>query len=62
MKLFYFQAKRDLNKKDKTIILLKQANAAMVEELKEANLKLEKRKRKKVNDEQKGNGDINTVL
>lgn len=62
MKIFYFQAKKELDAKNKVINLLTQANAAMVQELKEANAKLEERKKKKEKNEKKGNGNINTIL
>lgn len=62
MKIFYFQARKDLDAKNKIIQLLTQANTAMMQELKEANAKLEKRKKKKEQNEQKSNGSINTLL
>ena len=62
MKLFYFQARKELNSQKKLIDLLKQANAALAEDLKIANDKLEKRKKKKEQNEEKGNGNINTIL
>lgn len=39
MKIFYFQAKKELNEKQTAINLLKQANKAMIEEIKDANQK-----------------------
>lgn len=39
MKIFYYQAKEELNQKQTAINLLKQANNAMMEEVKEANKK-----------------------
>ena len=62
MKIFYFQARKDLNSQKKLIDLLKQANAALAEDLKVANEKLERRKKKKEENEKKDNGNINTIL
>lgn len=39
MKIFYFQAKKELSQKQTAINLLKQANNAMMEEVKDANKK-----------------------
>ena len=62
MKIFYFQAKKELQEKDRIINLLTKANNAMMEELKAANDKLNRRKKKKEQNEKKDNGDINTIL
>ena len=62
MKIFYFQAIKELNSQKKLIDLLKQSNAALAEDLKVANEKLERRKKKKEENEKKDNGNINTIL
>ena len=45
MKIFYFQAKEELNQKQTAINLLKQANNAMMEEVKDANKKRDEYKK-----------------